>query len=796
VVDCRGTCPGNQSEPPLELTLGQYLLADILPPDVYRPGQEINKQSINTILAQVAERYPDRYKDILHRLTQLGKTVSVQTGGGSFSVSQLATPPGAAARRAELAQKVQKIVTTLPEDKQNKAITDLLFEASKTDKDLTYDEANAAGSPLALMLKGAGRGNRASLNRLIASDLLYSDASGRPVPIPILRSYSQGLSPGEYVASSFGARKGIVDTKLSVGASGYLSKLLNSTAHRMVVTDQDGPPEIDQRSIFRGLPVDTDDEDNVGALLSIPVGGYDRNTVLTPKILADLQRRGIDEIAVRSPITTADPHGGVYARDVGYRSEGRLPENGSSVGITASSVVSEPITQAALCLAKGTLVRMSNYTVKRIEEIVSGDEVVGADKNGKTFPVKVVRVFDNGPRECIESKFSTEYGETAFLISTPEHKVLGVTFESDYLPRAVVREVAKSDVALMPTMGRPPGKQFWWNKDSVTEVGVRHTYDIEVDHPDHLFLLANRLIVSNSSKHKGGLVDSNTEELSGFELIDRLFNTPKDFREAASHATVDGVVDAITPAQQGGHYVSVGGQSHYVPGDKMPSVKVGAKVEAGDQLSNGPPNPREVIAHKGLGEGARQLTYTIRDAIRESGGKVNRRNLELVVRGLVDRVRLTEEYGDYSPDDLVPYNQIAANWKPREGFRTSGLESVQGRYLEEPVLHYSIGTRITPSVVSRLKKHGIKQIATHVTPPPFQSEMVRSIDLLKTDDNFLTRQLGTGLQKSLLDATHRGLEADEDDTSFVASRARAVDFNRKGLVKLPVRGPLPNLGHQ
>jgi hypothetical protein len=36
-------------------------------------------------------------------------------------------------------------------------------------------------------------------------------------------------------------------------------------------------------------------------------------------------------------------------------------------------------------------------------------------------------------------------------------------------------------------------------RHSQTPVGDVNTYDIEVDHPDHLFVLANGLIVSNSS---------------------------------------------------------------------------------------------------------------------------------------------------------------------------------------------------------------------------------------------------------------------------------------------------------
>lgn len=628
-------------------TVGQYLLQDILPEDVYQPGQVIDKKSVKKVFGDLARNHPDRYAEIADKAMRLGRDVARSTGGGSFTVEHLATPKEAAKRREALAASVVKVLDMVPPDKQDEAIVKLLAELQKTDKDLVYAEADAENNPLALLLKGAGRGNPASLSRIIASDLMYADAQGKPVPIPILNSYSKGLTPGEFTASSFGARKGVVEAKMSTASGGFLAKLIGGTAHRMVVTDVDGDGDLDVTD--RGLPVETSDVDNVGSLLAKQVGPYDRNTPLTPKILAHLQKLGHDEILVRSPITTADPRGGVYARDVGIRERGGLPEIGEAVGITASAAVSEPVTQSAL-----------------------------------------------------------------------------------------------------------------------------------------------------SAKHKGGIAEQNAERLSGFELIDKLFNPPKDFRAAATHAQVDGVVGSIQPAEQGGHYVTVGRETHYVPQDAKVTVKKDQRVEAGDQLSDGYINPREVVKHKGIGEGARQLTLELRRAIQASGTSAHRRNLELITRGLVDRVRVTGEFDDYVPDDVVPYNQIAATYKPREGHRVSDLQAVQGRYLEKPVLHYTIGTRVTPSVVERLRKHGVSQIATHADPPPFTAEMVRAQDLLQTDQDWMTRQLGTGLGKGLQEAVHRGRDSDEDSTSFVAARARAVDFGRKGPLRLNsvATSGLPRLGHQ
>src|SRR5690606_18811967 len=88
-------------------------------------------------------------------------------------------------------------------------------------------------------------------------------------------------------------------------------------------------------------------------------------------------------------------------------------------------------------------------------------------------------------------------------------------------------------------------------------VGEVETCDIEVEHPDHLFVLANGLITSNSAKHSGG-VAGQVRSLSGFDLLNELVQIPKKFKDSAAHAEVDGRVRSIEKAPAGGYYVYIG----------------------------------------------------------------------------------------------------------------------------------------------------------------------------------------------------------------------------------------------
>ncbi len=290
-----------------------------------------------------------------------------------------------------------------------------------------------------------------------------------------------------------------------------------------------------------------------------------------------------------------------------------------------------------------------------------------------------------------------------------------------------------------------------------------------------------------SAKHSGG-VAGQEKAVGGFAYINQLIQVPKKFKGGAAHSEHDGTVSNIQPAPAGGNYVWVDGHRHYVPTGVDLKVKRGDSVEAGDVLSEGFPNPSIIVQHKGVGEGKRYFVNAYRDAARGAGMKVNRRNVEILARGLINHVRLTDEFGDHVPDDVVPYSTMEHLYEPRDGHVVTAPSKALGQYLERPVLHYSIGTKIRPSVLKELQHFGVDEVTAHREPPPFQAEMIRGMYSLQHDPDWMTRMYGSGLKGSLTDAVHRGGVSDEQGTSFIPSLARATDFGRIGTVQAPEAG--------
>ena len=622
-------------------TVGQILVNETLPSEMRDYDRVLDKKGLRSLMEEIAQKHPEKYREVSFALNQIGRRGAQESGSFSFGLQHLKSSMAALKTRAKIREKLKTIFSNskLSQEQISDAIVRAVGTEMQPQQKAIYEEALKGKNPLALQVASGTRGKVMNLASLLGSDLLYADHRDRPLPIPVLRSYSEGLSPAEYWAGTYGARKGIMATKFATQEAGFLSKQLNQVAHRLMVTADDYEDE-GQRRILRGVPVKLEDSDNEGALLAVDTGPYKKNTVITPKIRKHLQRLGKKKILIRSPMVGGSAAGGVYAKDVGVREKGTLPGKGEQVGLQAAQALSEPLSQAQL-----------------------------------------------------------------------------------------------------------------------------------------------------SAKHSGG-VAGEEQAVGGFKYINQLIQVPKRFRGGAAHSTQDGTVQRVEEAPAGGVYVTIDEKPHYVAEGYEVKVKKGDKVEAGDVISEGFPNPALITQYKGVGEGRRYFVETYRDAMKGAGISAHRRNIELLSRGLINHVRLTDEYGDNVPDDVIPYSTLEHKWKPREGAQVLKPKKAVGKYLEKPVLHYTIGTKIRPSMVKELEEFNVGDVNVHENPPPFQPEMIRGMYSMQHDPDWMTRMYGSGLKKSFLSGVHRGAVSEERGTSFVPSISRSVDFGRVpgGLVKAPEEG--------
>jgi len=98
-----------------------------------------------------------------------------------------------------------------------------------------FDPANN----LYIMAFSGARGNMSQVRQLVGMRGLMSDQEGKIIDLPIQANFREGLSSIDYIISSYGARKGIVDTALKTADSGYLTRRLIYLAQDLVIREID-----------------------------------------------------------------------------------------------------------------------------------------------------------------------------------------------------------------------------------------------------------------------------------------------------------------------------------------------------------------------------------------------------------------------------------------------------------------------------------------------------------------------------------------------------------------------------
>ena len=413
-------------------------------------------------------------------------------------------------------------------------------------------------------------------------------------------------------------------TKFATRQAGELGKLLSSASIEQVVTEDDC-------GTVNGVPVKTDDGDNVGALLAMPAGGYDAGTVLTKSVLSDIRKAGVEDILVRSPMTCG-AKSGVCSHCAGVRETGGLPPIGYNLGLNSASALAERLAQGSL-----------------------------------------------------------------------------------------------------------------------------------------------------NTKHSGKKIKG-SGSYQGFDMIKRMATVPKEYPDRAAVSEVDGKVERIEKAPQGGSYVFVGDQRHYVPSGYDILVKEGDIVEAGDQLSDGVINPADAVRLKGIGEGRRYFANRFTQAFRDSGYKVNRRNVEAVAKALINNVVVDDEdaEGEMLPGDSVSYGRWSWGYRPRPNSTQVSPRQAIGQYLEQPALHYTIGTRVTKKVADELERFKVPTVLSNRSPVGVHPEMQSVVETTGNTDDWMARLGTTYLGKRLVEDVQQGAESHVHGVNPYPGMAKGTEFGQWG----------------
>ena len=211
-----------------------------------------------------------------------------------------------------------------------------------------FDPANN----LYIMAFSGARGNMSQVRQLVGMRGLMSDQEGKIIDLPIQANFREGLSSIDYIISSYGARKGIVDTALKTADSGYLTRRLIYIAQDLVIREINCHTK---NGVLILLKKNTNIKNIVGRnllnarLLKYPYSKiYEEDTTLTQENLKILKRNSPLLVNVRSSLT-CQSNGSICQKCYGWDlAQEKLISLGEAVGIIAAQSIGEPGTQLTM----------------------------------------------------------------------------------------------------------------------------------------------------------------------------------------------------------------------------------------------------------------------------------------------------------------------------------------------------------------------------------------------------------------------------------------------------------------
>lgn len=279
------------------------------------------------------------------------------------------------------------------------------------------------------------------------------------------------------------------------------------------------------------------------------------------------------------------------------------------------------------------------------------------------------------------------------------------------------------------------------------------------------------------AKHGTRTAKGERKKVGGIVGFRQIIESPKTFINKATLASIPGKVSSIEAAPQGGHFVFVNKEKHYVSPNLGVIVQTGDVLEAGDVLSEGLPKPNEIVKHKGLGAGRLYMVNTLKDLYKNQGRDLDQRHFELLARGELDYAQILDDPGNtFMKGDIVSYNQIRSTL----GHDTKEVPTKDaiGQTLGKDYFQYSTGLRVTPSVARFLQKEKVKtvQIAPRAPSIEFVMKPATRAPLLNPD--WMARLAHRNLKVTLQQAAHFGEKSDVRGIHPIPAYVMGVDFGK------------------
>ena len=558
-----------------------------------------------------------------------------------------------------------------------------------------------------MMADSGARGSAAQIRQVAGMRGLMAKPDGSIIETPITANFREGLNVLQYFISTHGARKGLADTALKTANSGYLTRrLVDVTQDLVVVEDDCGTSNgVAMKALVEGGEVVEALRDRIlGRVAVADVVNpetqetlYASGDLLDEDAVEEIERLGIDEVRVRTPLTCETRYGlcaSCYGRDLGRGSRVNV---GEAVGVIAAQSIGEPGTQltmrtfhiggaASRAAVASTVEAKSNGTVRftatmRYVTNAKGEQVV-ISRSGEAI------IADDFGRE--RERHKVPYGATLLQLDGAQIKAGAQLAQWDPLTRPIITEwggtvkfenveegvtVAKQidDVTGLSTLVvidvkrrgsqasksvRPQVKLLDANGEEVKIPNTEHSVQIG-------FQVGALITVKDGQQVQVGEVlaripveAQKTRDITGgLPRVAELFEarSPKD---AGILAEVTGTTSfgKDTKGKQRLVITDLEGNQHefLIAKEKQVLVHDGQVVNKGEMIVDGPADPHDILRLQGIEALSRYIVDEVQDVYRLQGVKINDKHIEVIVRQMLRRVQIVDN-GDTR---FIPGEQV------------------------------------------------------------------------------------------------------------------------------------------
>ncbi len=687
----RKTVYGSMDKKLIETTAGRVIFSEIWPDELGFFNKGAGKSQLGDLIWN-CYKHAGHEKTVimLDQLKELGFREATKAGV-SIGIDDMAIPKekkqqidDAQLQIKDVEKQHRKGVITSGE-RYNKIVdiwthaTDQIAAALM--KTLETNLGKREYNPVWLMMDSGARGNRQQVRQLAGVRGLMAKPSGDIIEKPILSNFREGLTVLEYFISTHGARKGLADTALKTADSGYMTRKLVDVSQDVIIREEDC-------GTTNGIWVQaiSEGDDIVVKLGDRLVGRVSCDDVTNPSNPKELlvaanqeldevrakqiDAAGIERVKIRSVLTCESKQGickYCYGRNL---ATGRLVEMGEAVGIIAAQSIGEPGTQLTMRtfhiggVAAGTFKQpiikakydgLIKYNDLRTVILEDGSNIV-LNKNGsvsiladdgrelENHTIVIGAVVSVGPDGRIKK------GDT--LAQWDPHNVPILSEKAGKVKFHDIIEGVTMKQEVDETTGQEAMVIIEHKEDLHPQIIITDAQnEVVANYPipseAHIVVQEDDHIVAGSLMAKTPRKQAKTKDITGgLPRVAELFEArrPKD---AAEISKIDGIADFGASVRGKRCIVIKDAQTqleeeHLIPIGKHVIVFKGDFVKKGQQLTEGPMDPHEILDICGPQELQEHLVNEVQEVYRLQGVTINDKHIEIIVRQMLRKVRVTE----------------------------------------------------------------------------------------------------------------------------------------------------------